>query len=151
MFSHLANPSVLGTIDGGGDIYVLRPGGTPRRLIGSRDPLNQPTWSPNGRLVAFASILCGGDPNCMTRPAEVFVANSDGSHQRQLTFPPANAYELRSDDPSWSPDSRRIVFLRELADHSRLAIVSVASGKTRLLDVHGLINHPVWGSPASST
>lgn len=141
VFAHIANPNVLGTLDGGGDIYVLRHGGQPKRLMSSRNPLNQPTWSPNGRLIAFAEIGCNGDPNCVGRPEEVYVANSDGSHQRELTF---HSY-LRSDDPSWSPDSRRIVFLRELTNYSRLAIVSIANGKPRLLDVHGLINHPVWG------
>jgi len=83
----------------------------------------------------------------MQRDIEVFVANSDGSQQRQVTSPSANEYELRSDDPSWSPDGHRIAFLRELAANSRLAILSIASGKTRLLDVHGMINDPVWGKP----
>jgi hypothetical protein len=147
VFAHLAIPSVGGTLDGGGDIYVLRPGGQPRRLMSSRNPLDQPTWSPNGKLLAFAEIECNGDINCLGRPEEVFVANSDGSHPRQLTFPSANEYELRSDSPSWSPDSRRIAFLREDADYSRLEIVSLATGKTRPLNVRGMINHPVWGKP----
>jgi WD40-like Beta Propeller Repeat len=147
VFAHLAIPSVGGTLDGGGDIYVLRPGGQPKQLMSSRNPLDQPTWSPNGKLLAFATIMCDGNINCTGFPKEVYVANSDGSHQRQLTFPPANAYELRSDYPSWSPDSRRIAFLSEDASQSRLEIVSIANGKTRPLGVHGMINHPVWGRP----
>jgi hypothetical protein len=148
LFAHLANPSVLGaeilgTLDGAGDIYIWQPGTRDRRLS-SGDLLGEPTWSPNGRLIAFATTKCS-DVNCLARPEEVYVANSDGSHQRQLTFPSAN--ELRSVYPSWSPDSRRIVFVREDAADSRMEIVSVASGKTRPLDVHGTINDPVWGKP----
>lgn len=75
----------------------------------------------------------------------MFVANSDGSHRRQLTFPAGN--ELRSEDPSWSPDGGRLAVLRELDDYSTLAIVSVRSLKTRTLPVRGNIGQPAWGKP----
>ncbi|MFL6352765.1 MAG: hypothetical protein ACJ74Z_13080 [Bryobacteraceae bacterium] len=58
-----------------------------------------PSWSPDGKMIAFASTE-QRDGN-----AEVYVMNADGSDQRRLT-------NNRADDshPHWSPDSRRIIF-----------------------------------------
>jgi hypothetical protein len=145
LFAHGIVP-VGGTIDGGGDIYLWRPGARPRRLMSTRDLRNEPSWSPDGRLIAFAGSTCKGYVDClMQRPLDVFVANGDGSGQRQLTSSTGN--DLRSEYPSWSPNGRSIAVLREFPNASLVEIVSVASGKTRLLHIHGLINQPAWGTP----
>ena len=49
-----------------------------------------PTWSPDGKKIAFSSVR---DTNF-----EICVMNSDGSEQRNLTNNPA--YDFF---PSWSP------------------------------------------------
>lgn len=143
---HLAVPGI-GTVNGGGGIYLWRPGEHETRLLSSSAPRDQPAWSPNGKQIALAKGLCSGVVDCSSagRPEAVFVASSDGGNERQLTFPVSD--ELRSDYPSWSPDGRRIAFLRELTDYQRLEIVSVANGSTRLLRIHGNINDPAWGKP----
>jgi TolB protein len=58
-----------------------------------------PSWSPDGRLIAFASTE-QRDGN-----AEVYVMNADGSDERRLTNNPAD-----DSHPHWSPDSQRIIF-----------------------------------------
>jgi TolB protein len=58
-----------------------------------------PSWSPDGRMIAFASTE-QRDGN-----AEVYVMNADGSDQRRLTNNPAD-----DSHPHWSPDSQRIIF-----------------------------------------
>jgi dipeptidyl aminopeptidase/acylaminoacyl peptidase len=145
LFAHGILP-VGGTIDGGSDIYVREPDGRLRRLVGTRDLRNEPSWSPDGRLIAFVGTACKGYVDCMMqRPLEVYVAHSDGSSQRQLTFP-AGA-EFRSESPTWSPNGSRIADLRELPNSSVIQIISVARGKTSLLRVHGLISQSAWGTP----
>lgn len=144
VFAHTADP-VGGTLDGGDDLYLWRPGARLRRLTSSPDPQGEPAWSPDGKQIAFAMTLCSGGADCIGRLGEVFVARSDGSHQRELTTPAGN--ELRTEYPSWSPDGRHIAALRELYDYPRVVTVSVASGKSRPLQVRGAIDDPVWGRP----
>lgn len=59
----------------------------------------EPAWSPNGRLIAFASLRDG--------PSHIFVVDAGGKRTRRLTS------GSRADThPSWSPDGRRIAFVR---------------------------------------
>ena len=81
--------------------YSSGGGGRPeaiRRLTNYRDDDSSPSWSPDGRHIAFHSIdlLFGGD---------IYVMGSDGSNPRRLT-------SWIGDDviPSWSPDGRHIAF-----------------------------------------
>ena len=58
-----------------------------------------PSWSPDGRRIAFQRALLGGKRDA------VFVMNADGSSQRRVT-----PWALRAGQPDWSPDGRRILF-----------------------------------------
>ena len=49
-----------------------------------------PSWSPDGKMIAFASYR--------DRDWEIYVMNADGSEQKNLTNHPAN-----DANPSWSP------------------------------------------------
>jgi TolB protein len=70
-------------------------GGGPRNL--TRHPANdlKPSWSPDGRRIAFASDRHDGGP------FDVYVMNASGGDQRLVTH---------GTDPAWSPDGRRIAF-----------------------------------------
>jgi hypothetical protein len=57
-----------------------------------------PTWSPDGRRLAFTGIDRGGF-------ADLYVYDRDAERLRQLTH---DAYDDR--DPDWSPDGRALVF-----------------------------------------
>jgi TolB protein len=58
-----------------------------------------PTWSPDGRRIAFQRALNGGQRDA------VFSMNADGSRQRRVT-----PWSLRAGQPDWSPNGRRILF-----------------------------------------
>jgi len=64
----------------------------------------EPTFSPDGRRLAFASRRSG-------EAVEIWSASADGSNPQQLTHGPGT----RHGAPAWSPDGRRIAFeaLRE--------------------------------------
>jgi Tol biopolymer transport system component len=89
-------------------------------------------WSPDGTRLAFLSGHIGG---ALTRSnLFLFVVNSDGTGSRRLAR--CGACDS-GQNPSWSPDSRKIVFATP-----NLHIVSVVTGAQRWLGVSGV--NPVW-------
>ena len=72
-------------------------GSNPRRLADHGASDVSPSWSPDGRHIAFSSNR--GDN------FEIYVMDSDGSNPRRLTDHGASDVS-----PSWSPDGRHIAF-----------------------------------------
>ena len=70
-----------------------------RRITDPKDDRGT-AWSPDGRRLAFYRATG-------TMTADVFVADANGAHLRNLTRRTAQ-YSWR---PDWSPDGRRILFL----------------------------------------
>lgn len=60
---------------------------------------NYPSWSRNGRQIAFESARNGA--------LNIFVMDADGKNVRQLTV---GSFE--DTKPTWSPDGKRIAFVR---------------------------------------
>ncbi|MEQ8329847.1 MAG: amidohydrolase family protein [Longimicrobiales bacterium] len=85
------------------ELYVQDwPSGTPRRLAGDQADLTQqhPTWSPDGRWIAYATFGDEGGHLWRVR------ADGGGSPER-LTAEPALYLQ-----PRWSPDGERILMER---------------------------------------
>ena len=80
------------------DIYKMRSDGTDSVNL-TKNPANDidPSWSPDGKSVAFASNRNGN--------YDIFVMNDDGSSTRQLTNDTADDTE-----PRWSPDGKKLVY-----------------------------------------
>jgi Tol biopolymer transport system component len=75
--------------DGKFEVYVMNADGSgQRRLTRNQGVDADPTWSPDGRRIAFESKRDGS--------SEVDVMNADGSGRRGST--------PNGGDPTWSPD-----------------------------------------------
>ena len=107
--------------------------GEPRLLF--RDAFT-PSWSPDGKKLAFS----------VERPRgqwAVHVANSDGSHDVQLTAP-----SRIGGSPAWSPDGKQIAFDEFAGQAGQQIFVMDTDGS----HVRQLTNSPDWsgGHPSWS-
>jgi Tol biopolymer transport system component len=88
------------TRDGNWEIFTIPPaGGDPTRLTDNAIDDTQPSWSADGRRLAFirGSAYIGHNQN-------VWTMRADGTHQRRITHWPA-----AESAPSFSPGGGRIV------------------------------------------
>jgi dipeptidyl aminopeptidase/acylaminoacyl peptidase len=86
-------------------------------------------WSPDGRHIAFVA-----DPLQSRRDErdnkDIFIVPASGGPPRLLT---PGTPRFRDVSPSWSPDSRQIVYVSEETGFSNLYIVDVENGEQRAL------------------
>jgi Tol biopolymer transport system component len=118
----------------GGLCIVSSDGSETMRLTAPR-ALRDAIWSPDGGHIAYIRSL--------SEESHVFVANPDGSGERNLTrgFGPLNS------DPAWSPDGRQVAFTAW--GHQGVSQIAVAlrNGSNRRplnLAVTGNPSQPAW-------
>jgi Tol biopolymer transport system component len=81
-------------------LYVMDiPGGKPQRLTSGNAKEFQPTWSPDGKWIAYVTWSAGG--------GQIWKVPATGGTPKQLTQ--TSAFYS---DPAWSPHDDRIVALR---------------------------------------
>ena len=98
----------------------------------------QPTWSPNGREIAFSRSANRGLP-------QIYIMDSRGGNARPLS---GDTFNDRH--PAWSPDGRRIAFVHARALGQPAIYTMNVNGKNRvrLSDCHADAR-PTW-SPDST-
>ncbi len=117
-------------VEARGDIWSLpAKKGSPRNMTRTSGTAERmPSWSPDGRWIAFFSDQTG--------EYELFVMQSDGRGEtRQLTND-GKAYRY---DPVWSPDSKHVVFT-DKAGH--VFLHTIASEETQLVETEPFAQRP---------
>ena len=103
-----------------GELHMLPPVST--------GPMS-PTWSPDGRWIAFAMA------------GDIWRIPADGGAAEQLTRGPWYHFE-----PDWSPDGSRIVMTVERGVGLDIALLEVDGGEVTLLVEGGGVDvQPAWG------
>jgi serine/threonine protein kinase/Tol biopolymer transport system component len=84
--------------------------------------INDPAFSPDGRLVAFAAA--GGSP----AGSDIWLLEWANGNRRRLTLDSSHEY-----NPVWSPDGKRLVFASDRQGGMNLYQKDLATGRESLL------------------
>jgi len=100
-------------------------------LLASTRVDNNPSYSPDGKRIAFESSRSGNQ--------EVWVADADGSNAVQLV------HMGRSGSPRWSPDGQRIAFDSNVPGNFQIYSVSSRGGRPeQMTNSPGANARPSW-------
>lgn len=100
--------------------------------LNSPEPIISPTWSPDGRRLAYVSFES-------RKP--VIYAHTVATGERQLV---AN-FRGSNSAPAWAPDGKRLVATLTLAGHSQIYSVDLTTNQPdRLSDSVSIDTEPVW-------
>ena len=95
----------------GNGLWLMKPDGRNPHPISDRDDID-PTWSPDGSMIAFASSRAGA--------RQLFVVNADGSNVRQVTN-----LDFMGGRSTWSPDGTKLAFYRGPAGDHNIYIINM--------------------------
>jgi len=113
-----------------GDLWLMRRGGTPRRLTRDRAVESDPAWSPDGRRIAYVSDRAGS--------ADLYVRAVASGTVRRVTSAPGGEVA-----PAFSPDGRTLAYQDE--EDATFAL-DLASRKSRpLVPAAWEPGSPTWG------
>ena len=128
------------------DIYVMPADGRGlRRLTRSSRREDTPTWSPDGKRLAFRVWSRSRDDE------EIFVMNADGSDRHDISRDPGAVDR----SPAWSPDGRSIAYATGPSDGPEeylddIWLMSPDGGDKRpLTHRRGIDEYPVWSPDGS--
>lgn len=125
-----------------GKRYILEvsdmDGYNPRPMLNSPEPVMSPSWSPDGKKVAYVSFE--------NRRAGIYLQDvHSGSRQLISEFPGINGA------PAWSPDGRKIALVLSKSGSPNIYIMDVASRQlTQLTNDFYINTEPAW-SPDGRT
>lgn len=91
-------------------------GSNPHSLVVSTEPIMSPTWSPDGRQIAFVSFE--------KKHAQIFTVSVETGQRRLLT-----SFTGINGAPSWSPDGRQLAVVLSKAGHPNIYTVDMSTGR----------------------
>ena len=103
------------------EIYVINIDGSNKRQLTHNDVDDgHPTWSMNGKQIAFSSMV--------EDIYQIFIVNAAGGTAKQLTFSDTSHYH-----PTFTPDGKRIIYVSNAHNHYTLWMMNTdGTNKTQL-------------------
>ena len=122
--------------------YVLevcdQDGYAPRPLLTSTDPIMSPSWSPNGKQIAYVSFE--------NKRAGIYIQDVGNGGRRLLSqFPGINGA------PAWSPDGRKLALVLSKGGTPNIYIMNMASHQlTQITNDFYINTEPSWSPNGKS-
>jgi len=110
-------------------------GANVERLSNGEGEASNPSWHPDGQVIAFAWTrgYAAGKFN-------IFIMDVAARQFNQLTHD-----EGRNENPSWAPDGRHIVFASDRSGTSQIYTMLADGTQVQRLTTQGRNKTPVWG------
>ena len=105
--------------NGPGRLFIAGLDGKPHEIVGEAVGGVTARWSPDGKWIAFTSKFRTG--------AQIWKVRPDGTGLEQLTFP-ATGFSVM---PVWSPDSKGLLFQRQLVDGGDVTLWTMRADGTQ--------------------
>lgn len=107
-------------------------------ILKSRKPIMSPTWSPNGKRLAYVSFE-------KNRSIVYIQELKSGKRQTVAQFKGINSA------PAWSPDSKRLALTLSKDGNSEIYVMYTASGVLqRITNHYGIDTEPSWAPDGRS-
>jgi TolB protein len=103
--------------------------------FGRGTPTSSPSFSPDGRKIAYISGRLGHP--------EVYITDADGTNAELLTEAPSGDRPYRS-DPDWSPDGRNVAFTSQEGPNLQVMVISMRDRRIRQLTGDARNENPSW-------
>jgi TolB protein len=118
-------------------IYTMEADGTNVQRVTDQGYAVSPAWSPNGQFLAFAWIrhYGPGEPGS----SDIYLMDVVSKQWVQLTHDGG-----RNDFPSWSPDSRHIIFQSNRSGGLQIWTMLADGTKQTQLTTNGTNTQPNW-------
>ena len=116
--------------------YVLEvsdsDGFNPQPILTSLDPLLSPSWSPDGRQIAYVSFE--------QQKSEVYLQSVEtGQREKIASFKGLNGA------PAWSPDGRKLALTLSRDGNAEIYVMDIATRKLERITRHWAIDtEPTW-------
>ncbi len=104
----------------------------PQAILNSREPLMSPSWSPDGKKLAYVTFE-GGRPSIYTQDVRL------GKREKISGFRGINGA------PAWSPDGTRLALVLSKGGNPDIYVMNLLNKKlTRLTRSYAIDTEPVW-------
>lgn len=122
--------------------YVLevadQDGYNPRPLLNSPEPIMSPSWSPNGRQIAYVSFE--------NKTAKIYLQDiSNGGRRLVSAYPGINGA------PAWSPDGQKLALVLSKSGSPNIYIMNIANGSlTQVTNDFSINTEPAFAPDGKS-
>ena len=128
-------------VPAGPDLWTMSSAGTDlKRVTNNRIDENDPAWSPDGHVIAFARWSAPDKGGNQTEA--IYTIRPDGTGEHLLIGGSKTTYS--ASNPTWSPDGKRIAFTRGYSSEPSGLFVANADGSHARRLAKEIDSEPAW-------